>query len=157
MPAIHFTYGDVTGGMLAHTGINGFFNAATGEVFFCARCQHLDVIKEGCMDGLPDGGTVHSTLEQGGAQWGKRSTTYDDIYAWTAAHDWVHFVTHKDPQENTELHFTTILDAQDKVAKRFAKEWSAVPVICRHPDPKGVEAMRKHRDTIKSIPNCEAP
>jgi len=154
---IEFTYGEVTGEMLARTGINGFFNAVTGEVFFCARCQHLTAIKNGCMEGLPEGDVLHFPVEEGGAQWGKRSTTYDDIYAWTAAHDWIHFVDHKTPHGKSELHFTTILDAQDKVANRFAKEWSGTPVICRHPDPQGIEAMRNHRERLKETPSCEAP
>lgn len=154
---IEFTYGDINGETLIRTGINGFLNAVTGEVFFCARCQHLTAIKNGCMEGLPDEGVLHLPISEGGAKWGKRSTTYDDIYAWTAAHDWIHFVDHKTPQGESELHFTTILDEQDKVAKRFAKDWAGAPVICRHPDPGGVEAMRKHRETLKSLPSCEAP
>ena len=44
---IEFTYGDINGETLIRTGINGFLNAVTGEVFFCARCQHLTAIKNG--------------------------------------------------------------------------------------------------------------
>lgn len=136
-----FDYGDVKGEFLFRNGIHGFLNDTTKKVEFCGRTQHLDLIKNGYLDGVPDGHTLHRSLEEGGAQWGLRSTTYDDIYTWTAAQGWIHFISHKPKGGGDEMHFTTLYDTQDRLAKAFAREWGSLAVIDRHQDPRAIASF----------------
>jgi hypothetical protein len=142
-PASMFTfdYGTVTGAHLARTGINGFLNCVSLKVVFCPRVYHLDLIRQGALDGVPDGYVLYNDLSEGGAKWGRRDAGYADIYAWTAARNWVHFITDDTARDIKSIHFTTISDDQDKVAKAFAREWGSEATICRHSDKRAIDAL----------------
>lgn len=111
------------------TGFNGWLNTATGEVVFCGRCAHMDLIKwsgQTGFDGEPlDTGLsgIHGDkvfdLESEG---GPRGSGWTEIRQWCAEQDWIHFVT-RDDEDMVE--FTCAKLEQEKVCREFARSANA--------------------------------
>jgi hypothetical protein len=149
-----FSYGDVTGEQLKRIGFNGFLNTVTKEVLFCARAQHLILIRNGELDGVPKR-LYGKPVSEEGSRTSEGSVEYAGIYAWTASYNWVHFVS-EEKQDGRVMSFTSLSDKQDKVAARFAAGWKATMEVLQHPTPdadsfwRNVVAQKESDDPVPS-------